>query len=373
VTRLLTTLGLVTVLLPARCAVGAATPPQKVDLGRLALGQRLIHELHVENTDEIPLDIARVTSTCKCVKILERPETVMPGDKGAIRAEVLVNVPGDYAFGVKVHPWEPDRQPSSFLLLVTVPRPKGSNPTFYVSASDILGGALPDVAFVDVRRAPPGTGTLPGAMRLPLHAVKTTRSLRSRPVVLIDDGWRSPSTELACFQLRQKGFTSVQILDGGVQAWAAAGGALAGQADEPPDALSPDDYLASRGFTDWIVVDAGTRTDDAVLPNDTLRVGAVPEDIDRVTSAVKALTGRRGGLQHVLVVGRDDDASRHLAAALKAIGGAVVFRLEGGGDALARHMRARETRASGRSLRTSRTVGGRRPARRIRRSCGGCS
>lgn len=375
VTRTLTAMGLAmaAVFLPANPLFGAVEPTRRIDLGRLALGQRLVYEFHVENTDEIPLGIVRVTSTCKCVKILEYPETVMPGDKETIRAEVLVNVPGDYAFGIKVHPWEPDQKPSSLLLLVTVPRPKGSNPAFYVAAADLVGSSPAGVTFVDVRRMPPATGTVPGAIHLPLHAVKAMRSLRNRPVVLIDNGWRSPTTELECFRLQQQGFTSVRILDGGVQAWMAGGGALTGASGQSCGAISPNDYLSSRDFTDWIVVDAGVQSQQDILPDNALHAADDPGALDRTVAAVAALTSKRSGPAHILVVGHGSESSIDMANALKAVEGTVVFCLAGGDDALARHMRAMTTPTSGRTTRTSQTIGGRRAVRRIRRSCGGCS
>ncbi|MFO7687346.1 MAG: rhodanese-like domain-containing protein [Desulfobacterales bacterium] len=68
---------------------------------------------------------------------------------------------------------------------------------------------------------------IPGALNVPLHAVKTKDYLKAHPFVLVGGGieWRDAESE--CKRLRQKGFKP-SILFGGLVAWHRQGGPLEG-------------------------------------------------------------------------------------------------------------------------------------------------
>ncbi|MDZ7579190.1 MAG: rhodanese-like domain-containing protein [Deltaproteobacteria bacterium] len=68
---------------------------------------------------------------------------------------------------------------------------------------------------------------IPGALNVPLHAVKTKAYLKAHPFVLVGGGieWRDAESE--CKRLRQEGFKP-SILFGGLVAWHRQGGPLEG-------------------------------------------------------------------------------------------------------------------------------------------------
>lgn len=130
-------------------------------------------------------------------------------------------------------------------------------------------GHVPGAAYVDLDRdlaAPPGV-----AGRHPLPAPDAFRSAMrdaavctARPVV-VDDDWGGRAAARCWWLLRHYGHHDVRVLDGGWQAWQAAGGAIEeGQPPRPPGdftgepgqlrVLAVDDVLAFAGS--GVLIDA---------------------------------------------------------------------------------------------------------------------
>jgi thiosulfate/3-mercaptopyruvate sulfurtransferase len=101
-----------------------------------------------------------------------------------------------------------------------------------------LEGHIPDAAFVDLDRdlsAAPGPG---GRHPLPcpvdfVAAMRRAGVSADRPVVVYDAATSLPAAR-AWWLLRHYGHPDVEVLDGGLAAWVAAGGPLAGGPESPP-------------------------------------------------------------------------------------------------------------------------------------------
>ena len=76
-----------------------------------------------------------------------------------------------------------------------------------------------DLFLVDVREERQFAQVrIPGSLNIPLFAVKTKSFLKTKAVVLVDEGYRPHQLEETCDQLTQAGFEA-QFLFGGLNAW----------------------------------------------------------------------------------------------------------------------------------------------------------
>ncbi len=135
-----------------------------------------------------------------------------------------------------------DNRPNLTILDVRWQLSDGSQPDLYAS------GHIPGAAFVDLDRdlaAPPGEG---GRHPLPTaedfeRAMRGAGVSNDGPVVVYDDANGLPAAR-AWWLLRYFGHADVALLDGGLQAWLAAGRPLA-EGDETPQ--HPGDFQARAG------------------------------------------------------------------------------------------------------------------------------
>jgi thiosulfate/3-mercaptopyruvate sulfurtransferase len=121
-------------------------------------------------------------------------------------------------------------------------------------------GHVPGAAFVDLDSelsAPPGPG---GRHPLPspadfVAAMRRAGVFRNRPVVLYDAATSLPAAR-GWWLLRHYGHRDVRVLDGGLAAWVAAGGPLAGGLEVPP----PGDFAGAPGTMSVLDAAAAVRT-----------------------------------------------------------------------------------------------------------------
>lgn len=84
------------------------------------------------------------------------------------------------------------------------------------------------VMLVDIRQAAEFEKVrIPGAINIPLHAVKTKAFLKSRPFVLVNEGVAARAMKKECEKLKKLNFKP-SFLDGGIIAWQKCGGRLEG-------------------------------------------------------------------------------------------------------------------------------------------------
>ncbi|ESQ15353.1 MAG TPA: rhodanese-like domain-containing protein [Chromatiaceae bacterium] len=132
--------------------------------------------------------------------------------------------------------------------------PQSHSATRYVSAHEaLMRQAEMDSVVVDLRRpAEVAALRIAGALNIPPHQVKTKAFLRGKRLLLADAGYRHGPAERTAAELDKAGFDEVQIIEGGLHAWHAAGGPLLGpMAESPSRQLSPADVLAEAAFPHW--------------------------------------------------------------------------------------------------------------------------
>jgi rhodanese-related sulfurtransferase len=378
-----TSLWLIVALIDA--VAGLAATPQstavsnETDIGELRLGVALVQELHIENKGKDVLTITNVETSCECVSIISYPRQVSPSGTGDITVGVAAEREGSYRYQIDVLGAGLAAPQSSFFLTVTVvpstpadmslawkaTRPLAWPPrvvevrekSLYVPVEEVLPSLTKASAwtFVDVRDTRGHEGAqIPGAINLALHTVKSTGFLRGRRLVLVDEGWGNPALEAECRRLVKLGFAA-RILLGGMNSWQAAGGALDLSSTAKPGLaeLQARDFLASRRFDDWLVVDTrnGSETAESPIPE---AVNIPFEGAREFGQSVARLVAGRSGFTRLLVVSADGKGNLKLRSALPPLPRCAQFFLAGGHQAL------REQLAMGLALAHSRTerVGG---------------
>ncbi len=113
------------------------------------------------------------------------------------------------------------------------------------------------IFLVDVRsRKAYETLKIPGSLNIPRYAVKTRPFLKSRPIVLVNEGFAFSLLEQECRKLNQKGFKAY-ILDGGLNAWSYKNGPLEGDlfSIKTFSTVSSRIFHQEKDFKNTIVID----------------------------------------------------------------------------------------------------------------------
>jgi len=179
---------------------------------------------------------------------------------------------------------------------------------------------------VDIRPgAEQASVTIPGALPIALHALKTKAYLRGKDLVLVGQGYEYRAVARTIQGLRQHGFKRVRLLDGGLNRWRRLGYPLVGGvfAQEALQQLSPQEYLREKALDQWIVLSLDSACQD--LPA-------------RLQAALSARQG--AGAPAVLLVSPDGEG---YASALQTLGARPalnLFVLQGGRLALAERARS---------------------------------
>ena len=192
------------------------------------------------------------------------------------------------------------------------------------------------VILVDVRPAEEWSiARIPGAMHIPLAFVETKAFLKGRAIVLLGSGHDATALLAACRDLNAKGFKT-RMLSGGIQAWLAVDGPLAGNpaALIPRREMRPEAFYREKNIAGRPVLvfadDSAQAVLDAVMPYAVLVSQQTrPEQIKKITE--EALKGSASGANLPLLVctpdGRDHD---RIGARLAQAGVSPVLFLEGG-------------------------------------------
>lgn len=188
----------------------------------------------------------------------------------------------------------------------------------YRSPDSVTGHTVVDTREPAAWRA----GHIPGALSIEPRRIRVERRLRSRPVLLVDDGWGSLVLEDTCRALRAQGWSSVHILEGGMARWLREQRTVEGDGSTGPrpTTLTAAEYLSVRHVNGWLVLYTGTA--------DERQPALMPEAV-RVLPDPSTLSDDP---RRILVVSRDGKSAGQVQPAVPVSW--PVFVLEDGLDGL---------------------------------------
>ncbi len=227
-------------------ACNRATPVAVTE--EIYLGLLRLHETQLVNIDVSREGSPQLKFSCDCVRLVDdgndssvaRHLIFRPEKQGSLDVELRVETGRGRVL----------RQ-IRFLGWVAPARPTG-----FVAAETIVGGL--ENVIVDVRSDfRKSQVRIPGVVSLPLRAVARRAEWKERKLILLGDGLDEIDLQREAAGLKAAGFQSVNVLDGGVPAWLAAGGKAEGttSAQREVSIVRAGEVLASsqRGQP-WIVV-----------------------------------------------------------------------------------------------------------------------
>lgn len=150
------------------------------------------------------------------------------------------------------------------------------HPAFALSVASLLqqSDEKQDFLLVDVRKKSDFEKlSIPGSINIPLFAVKTKTFLKSKSLVLVDEGYHYRKLERECENLRKLGF-KVWHLNGGLYLWSRNGGSLKGDvfAGKDLNRIPAPTFLEEKDYAHWVVIDISPADDS---DNPPLFPGAV--------------------------------------------------------------------------------------------------
>ncbi|MFP4445285.1 MAG: rhodanese-like domain-containing protein [Desulfosudaceae bacterium] len=207
------------------------------------------------------------------------------------------------------------------------------------SSAYVLVDVRPAAEFAAVR--------IPGSLNIPLYAVATRTFLRGKTVILVNRGFCKSELIRSCRQLKTKGF-SPRVLNGGLNAWIAAGLPVRGPSALRPevDKVSPQEaYLETAGRS-FLPVDVSTAARKEIFSHTRFI------DPDQKTSLndLKAYE-KEHPLQAVLLFNREGTGYGQLRKQAAAAGMNRLFFLKGGRRAYQQYLDNLERASAPRSKR----------------------
>jgi hypothetical protein len=173
------------------------TPPQPVrlahyDFGVIGLGREVRHEFQVVNTSTVPVSVKSVAASCECLQVTSVASNIPAGAAGRLAVVVRPKTAGfvDYTVAFETVPGEGTKM---FTLSgKAVAGEAGALRTnLLVSARGLLArqAAGEALCLLDVRSQDGyRLARIPDSLNLPLFTVKTKGFLRSKRVILVNEG-----------------------------------------------------------------------------------------------------------------------------------------------------------------------------------------
>ena len=133
------------------------------------------------------------------------------------------------------------------------------NPEVAISVESVLQKLREKrgIIFIDVRkRSDFERFRIPGSINIPLFAIKTKAFLRSKSLVIVNEGYNYSQLERECEHLRRSGFRA-WLLNGGLNYWREKGAPLHGDgfAQKGLNRIPPRAFFAERDYENWMVID----------------------------------------------------------------------------------------------------------------------
>jgi len=217
---------------------------------------------------------------------------------------------------------------------------KKSDTGYVVSAEAVLKNIRDkqDVVLVDIRnKAEFEKFRIPDSINIPLFAVKTKDFLKSKSLILINEGYNQTQLRQACEELNAAGFRA-SFIYGGLNAWKENRGLIEGDpfAQQELNKIKPLDFLAEKDDDNRIIIDVSssdTKNNRSLLPK-SLHIPYQKDENNFVSAFQRELAKQKDKpFSSVLIVSQNGDQYENIQKAVRKADVKNVFFLRGGIEA----------------------------------------
>jgi len=331
------------------------------DFGTVSMDSEEIGSVFViPNERSGTLKIETASSSCDFVQILSYPQEIPPHENADLELRLIPSEPGEVKCEILL---ETKNSPNAVLryalrgtiegeilgvgknrLNLDIPpklitrKLRKRNPGFAISVESVLRKLKKkqEIVLIDVRnREEFEKFRIPGSINMPLFTLKTKGFLKSKPLVLINEGYHCGPLEQECKQLKDSGFTAVWLLNGGLNAWRQKGAPLNGDvfAQKELNRMPPQIFFEEKNDENWLAIDVSkseTSEGRYLIP----QAVAIPfaDDAEEFVSRIKTAMGRdkSNPLLSVLIFNESGEQYERIEKLIQETGIRNVFYLKDG-------------------------------------------
>lgn len=221
--------------------------------------------------------------------------------------------------------------------LIAAREPKKHNPAFFISAESLKQKQKREgIILIDVRNSKEFKKfRIPGSLNIPIFSIKTKTFLKSKPIVLLNEGYGYSRLEKECRNLRDNGFT-VSIIAGGLNYWREMGGSVEGDpfAQKELNIIPPRIFFIEKDYENWRMIDISQKENPEshrlIPPGINIPLF---DNEDSFVSELKKLIGKQKSspVLSILIFNKDGKQYEKLKALIKRKGiQENIFYLAGG-------------------------------------------
>jgi len=172
------------------------------------------------------------------------------------------------------------------------------------------------------------------SLNIPLFSIKTKEFLKTKRLILVNEGFGYKSMIQECRRLRKNGFTSVYILKGGLNAWHKSGGDIEGDffAIKDLNIITPHSFFQDKDYDNIIVINIyrPDKPRPKILIPETIDI-PFWGDTDRLIDELKEtiLVKKNNDLLYVMLSGCYKFVPKHIGEIDKKLSD-TIFYLKGG-------------------------------------------
>lgn len=309
----------------------------------LRVGEMAYRELDIINPSRAEaMSILEVTSSCPCLRILSKDETIPPAGTGKLYVEYCPARQGNASIELlastdssnqPLHSYQwngrvSERKVANFdaalLRMITTPE----------AVAPLL--AKHEILVIDVRDpAAYAKCHIAESINASLAFLKTTPFLKGKMAIITGRGDNDTNLLAQVQALNTKGY-DVKVLAGGVRRWQMNALPLTGT--EPDGStmalLRVNEYIGTPAGEWAALIDTDTTHASFTIGSNS-RMASF-SNIAEVTAALQSLSGRDETTAKLIVVSARDDVRQLIGRTIQKGDSQPIFYLEGGADALAR-------------------------------------
>jgi len=243
------------------------------------------------------------------------------------------------------------------------------NLSLIISVESFLNGLREkqEMILIDVRGSKEyATFRIPGSLNVPLFAIKTKNFLKSKPLIVFNEGYSYNDLLQECKKLIKLDF-KVSILDGGLYQWRQKKGLLDGNvfAQMGMNKIAPEVVFLKKEFENWVIINVAQSENSESHPLFPKEVHIPYSDkSEHFISQLKSLMSKHIGDPFLSFIIYDENGEQYekIEKAVKNAEIYNVFYLEGGLEAYRKYN----------SIQQNKNIAGRSNVVKTVKKCGSC-